>query len=243
MSKKTIRALASVLVIGTAFVVLLVVTMRGNAQYYKHVDEVMPHAAEWYGKGLQLHGFVVDGSICARPDTLDYQFKVKNGDRWSLASYTGVVPDTFKDGAEVVLKGTLGPDGFHVEPNGVMAKCPVEVQAGRPPVERARSRPALANGAHYGSLGSFSCWRRSCWRAARSRRHWRARGGGRPTLIKGGIGLFHVVTALHARRVRGHDPRLGRSATISISTSSTIRIPPSRCSTSSRPTGAGSTGR
>jgi cytochrome c-type biogenesis protein CcmE len=34
------------------------------------------------------------------------------------------VPDTFKDEAEVVLKGTLTPDGFTVEPNGVMAKCP-----------------------------------------------------------------------------------------------------------------------
>jgi len=34
------------------------------------------------------------------------------------------VPDTFKDEAEVVLKGKLGTDGFHVDPNGVMAKCP-----------------------------------------------------------------------------------------------------------------------
>jgi cytochrome c-type biogenesis protein CcmE len=34
------------------------------------------------------------------------------------------VPDTFKDEAEVVLKGTLTPGGFTVEPNGVMAKCP-----------------------------------------------------------------------------------------------------------------------
>ena len=30
----------------------------------------------------------------------------------------------FKDGSEVVVKGTLGPDGFRVEPNGVMAKWP-----------------------------------------------------------------------------------------------------------------------
>ena len=40
------------------------------------------------------------------------------------ASYTGVVPDTFKNGAEVVLKGQLHGQSFAVESNGVMAKCP-----------------------------------------------------------------------------------------------------------------------
>jgi cytochrome c-type biogenesis protein CcmE len=40
------------------------------------------------------------------------------------ASYHGVVPDTFKDDAEVVLTGRLTPTGFNVAPNGVMAKCP-----------------------------------------------------------------------------------------------------------------------
>jgi cytochrome c-type biogenesis protein CcmE len=41
-----------------------------------------------------------------------------------LASYQGIVPDTFKGGSEVVLTGRLGPEGFHVDPKGVMAKCP-----------------------------------------------------------------------------------------------------------------------
>ena len=33
------------------------------------------------------------------------------------------------DDAEVVLKGKLEPDGFHVAPNGVMAKCPSKYEA------------------------------------------------------------------------------------------------------------------
>ena len=41
------------------------------------------------------------------------------------ATYTGLVPDTFKDGAEVVAKGTLTPEnGLNVIPDGIMAKCP-----------------------------------------------------------------------------------------------------------------------
>lgn len=133
MSKKAVRILATVLVLGGAFGTLLVTSLRESTQYYKHVDEVMPQAADWYGKSLQLHGFVEDGSIMKRPNTLDYQFKVKNGDSIVLASYTGVVPDTFKDGAEVVLKGRLHPSGFEVEPNGVMAKCPSKYEPGAGP--------------------------------------------------------------------------------------------------------------
>jgi len=39
------------------------------------------------------------------------------------------VPDTFKGEAEVVLKGRLTPQGFHTDPNGVMAKCPSKYEA------------------------------------------------------------------------------------------------------------------
>ena len=42
-----------------------------------------------------------------------------------------VVPDTFKDEAEVVLKGRLTTTGFHTEPNGVMAKCPSKYEASK----------------------------------------------------------------------------------------------------------------
>jgi cytochrome c-type biogenesis protein CcmE len=128
MSKKMVRVLLAVVVIGGAFATLLATTMRENAQYYKHVDEVMPSASAWYGKSLQLHGFVVAGSIQRRPNTLDYRFMVQNGDSQVQADYTGVVPDTFKDGAEVVLKGRLTPAGYQVEENGVVAKCPSKYQ-------------------------------------------------------------------------------------------------------------------
>ncbi len=124
MTRTMTRALVSAVIIGGALTALLVTTTRENAQYYKHVDEVMPNEQAWYGKGMQLHGFVVDGSIQRRPSSFDHRFQIKSGEHVVLASYTGVLPDTFKDGSEVVLKGQLAPDGFHVEPDGVMAKCP-----------------------------------------------------------------------------------------------------------------------
>jgi cytochrome c-type biogenesis protein CcmE len=124
MSSKPLKIGATFLVLGLAFAGLMYSTLSEGTEFYKHVDEVMADPGAWQGKRLQLHGFVVDKSILRRPDTLDYRFQVQSNGKVLPVRYTGVVPDTFKDGAEVVLKGRLGPDGFSVDRDGVMAKCP-----------------------------------------------------------------------------------------------------------------------
>lgn len=129
MKAKPIKIAATAVILVVAFAGLLYSTLNEGTEYYKHVDEVMTNPTAWEGKRLQLHGFVVDDSILRRPDTLDYLFKVHSNGSVVTARYTGVVPDTFKNGAEVVLKGRLGPEGFKVDPNGVMAKCPSKYQA------------------------------------------------------------------------------------------------------------------
>ena len=128
MKAKPIKIAATAVILVVAFAGLLYSTLNEGTEYYKHVDEVMTNPTAWEGKRLQLHGFVVDDSILRRPDTLDYLFKVHSNGSVVTARYTGVVPDTFKNGAEVVLKGRLGPEGFNVDPNGVMAKCPSKYQ-------------------------------------------------------------------------------------------------------------------
>ena len=125
---------AAVLVL--AFAGLLWSTLQDGTEYFKHVDEVMTNPQAWEGKALQLHGYVVPGSIFVRKDTLEYKFKVQNNPIRDVtqghvveASYTGIVPDTFKGEAEVVLRGKLTTSGFHTEPNGVTAKCPSKYEA------------------------------------------------------------------------------------------------------------------
>jgi len=124
MTHRYIKIGATVLVLALAFSGLLWSTLSEGAEYYKHVDEVMTSPEQWHGKPMQLHGFVVPGSILVNPNTLEYQFKVENNGHVVNASYQGIMPDTFKNEAEVVLKGRLTPGGFHTDPNGVMAKCP-----------------------------------------------------------------------------------------------------------------------
>jgi cytochrome c-type biogenesis protein CcmE len=132
MSKKTIRVGISAAVIAGCLGLLLFQTVSESAQYYKMVDEVMVSPDQWYGKPLNLHGFVVDDSIERRRDSLDIRFRIRNGSHTVLATYTGTVPDTFKDGSEVVLTGQLTPAGFAVEPGGIMAKCPSKYEPGQP---------------------------------------------------------------------------------------------------------------
>ncbi|PYR88684.1 MAG: hypothetical protein DMF84_27370 [Acidobacteria bacterium] len=132
MFSKPFKIGGTLLVLGLAFAGLMYSTLSEGTEFYKHVDEVMADPGAWQGKRLQLHGFVVDKSILRRPDTLDYRFQVQSNGKVVPARYTGVVPDTFKGGAEVVLKGRLGPDGFAVDKDGVMAKCPSKYNAQSP---------------------------------------------------------------------------------------------------------------
>jgi cytochrome c-type biogenesis protein CcmE len=129
MSKKTTKIGMTGLVLLLALGGLFYTTLSEGTEYYKHVDEVMRQPDQWYGKRLQLHGFVEKGSILVKRDTLDYKFTIHSNGATVPATYRGIVPDTFKSDAEVVVKGTLGPNGFSVEPNGVMAKCPSKYEA------------------------------------------------------------------------------------------------------------------
>jgi cytochrome c-type biogenesis protein CcmE len=122
MKHKAAKVGITSLVLAVAFSGLLYTTMGEATEYYKHVDEVMVQPEQWYGKKLQLHGFAKD--VTRKPSSLEYRFQVESNGEMVTATYKGVVPDTFKNDAEVVLKGTLGPEGFTVAPNGVMAKCP-----------------------------------------------------------------------------------------------------------------------
>jgi cytochrome c-type biogenesis protein CcmE len=131
MRNKAAKVGLTSIVLAGALVALLSATLSEGTEYYKHVDEVMTDPGSWYGKRLQLHGFVVDDSILRRRDSLDYQFRIESNGSVVSARYTGVVPDTFKNGSEVVIKGRLGPDGFQVDPDGIMAKCPSKYEASR----------------------------------------------------------------------------------------------------------------
>jgi cytochrome c-type biogenesis protein CcmE len=131
MRGQLVKIIASVFVVGGGLAYLLYSTAGEAFEYYKHVDEVVPAIAKWRGKPMQLHGYVVPGSIKKRFDRehgrLEYKLVETNCGQQIDVRYAGVPPDTFKDGAEVVVKGSLEGDGF--QSTEIMAKCPSKYAA------------------------------------------------------------------------------------------------------------------
>lgn len=134
MSHKAAKIGVTTLVLATVFGVLLYTTLGESMQYYKYVDEVVGSQADWSGKKLQVHGYVVPGSIGKKRDALEYRFDIQRNGKTLRAFYNGIVPDTFKDDSEVVLTGVLTKEGFVA--NDMTAKCPSKYEAAPGPAGR-----------------------------------------------------------------------------------------------------------
>jgi cytochrome c-type biogenesis protein CcmE len=81
-------------------------------------------AAATPGRSYQLTGKVVPGSIRRTPDGVDFRVRDRSGSRSVPVSYTGVVPDPFRDGREVIVKVRKQGGSFVGERDSLVTKCP-----------------------------------------------------------------------------------------------------------------------
>jgi len=66
------------------------------------------------GRAFRIGGLVETGSLTREPNSLTVRFRVTDTAQTIPVSYTGLLPDLFKEGKGVVAQGTLGTDGvFH----------------------------------------------------------------------------------------------------------------------------------
>jgi cytochrome c-type biogenesis protein CcmE len=73
------------------------------------------------GRPFRVGGLVEAGSLKRDPGSLTVRFRVTDTAQTILVTYTGLLPDLFREGKGVVAQGTLGPDGiFHA--SEVLAK-------------------------------------------------------------------------------------------------------------------------
>lgn len=111
----------------SVLVIYLIISAVRDGQafeYFKDVDQIVAQKDNWTGKALRIHGNVVKGTIKRKKAGLDYQFAIHSRGKWLRVHYTGVVPDTFKDCAEVVVKGYIDPQTNTIESKSITAKCP-----------------------------------------------------------------------------------------------------------------------
>jgi cytochrome c-type biogenesis protein CcmE len=134
MSRQNRKIISGLVTLGLLVggVAYLFASSAGEAfEYYKHVDEILAQPGQWEHKRVQMHGFVVPGSISRKLDKehqqVEYKFRAVNCGKEMEVRYAGTVPDTFKDRAEVVLKGTIADGTFQAR--DISAKCPSKYQA------------------------------------------------------------------------------------------------------------------
>jgi len=76
------------------------------------------------GRSYQLTGTVVGGSVHRDGDTLDFSVEDRAGGTAVPVSYTGTVPDPFREGREVIVT-VQKQDGAYVgERDSLITKCP-----------------------------------------------------------------------------------------------------------------------
>lgn len=118
---------------------LLLRSSMSEAEYFKHVDQVLSDGSRFENKTLKVHGFVEAGSIVEeiRDQTTHRTFVLEHAGQRIRVNHSGPKPDTFRDLSEVVARGTLvKKDGeYMLEAVELMAKCPSKYE------ENQRSRP------------------------------------------------------------------------------------------------------
>jgi cytochrome c-type biogenesis protein CcmE len=122
-----IGLISSIAIVVLALGFLIYTGLSDNMVYYYHVDEYLAKASLLNGEKVKVNGKVALGTI--EKDQMDYRFIIHGSERNRLnVFYHGVVPDTFKDGSDVVVEGTYDPNQRIFHASTLMAKCPTKYE-------------------------------------------------------------------------------------------------------------------
>jgi cytochrome c-type biogenesis protein CcmE len=123
-AKKQRRLLFAVALVlaGAVTAAGVVAALRNNVMYfYGPSDLAKAHVPA--GVSVRIGGLVKQGTVKHGPGA-EVRFQVTDGRSAIPVTYTGVLPDLFREGQGVVVLGQLNGDGtFIAEPNtGILAK-------------------------------------------------------------------------------------------------------------------------
>ena len=111
---RLVVALTAAVLLATA----LIYTSFSASTEASQPSEIVP------GRSYELTGKVVNGSIEHRGDDLRFRIRDRDGTHSVPVAYTGVVPDPFRDGREVIVSGELQNGTFVAERDSLVTKCP-----------------------------------------------------------------------------------------------------------------------
>lgn len=107
-------ALAATVLLATA----LIYTSFSASTEASKPSEIQP------GQSYELTGKVVRDSIAREGEALRFRIRDRDGTHSVPVAYTGVVPDPFREGREVIVSGELERGTFVAERDSLVTKCP-----------------------------------------------------------------------------------------------------------------------
>jgi cytochrome c-type biogenesis protein CcmE len=116
-TKYLIGGLIVALVVGY----LIFSAAQGSAAYYLTIEEIQQQGSSV--RNVRVAGNVVGESIVWEPRDLRLAFDMVDESGRLSVVYSGSRPDMFRDKAEVVVEGKLGPEGVF-EARTMLLKCP-----------------------------------------------------------------------------------------------------------------------
>lgn len=128
------------ILVGGSFVIALVgylmVTGMGDSMLYFHTpSELLTKVSadpSYHSVGVKVGGRVAPGSVQYDERTLELRFDVldiENGTTSFPVAYQGPLPETFQEGADVVVEGLYNADGVFAATT-VLTKCGSRYEAG-----------------------------------------------------------------------------------------------------------------
>ena len=112
MKPRTRRALAIVAGLATLGVAsaLVLNAFQSNLVFFFSPSQIVAKEAP-IERNFRIGGLVEEGSLKRDGQSLTVHFVVTDMAQRIPVSYTGILPDLFKEGKGVVAQGKLGPDG------------------------------------------------------------------------------------------------------------------------------------
>ncbi|MBF6591874.1 MAG: cytochrome c maturation protein CcmE [Ktedonobacterales bacterium] len=121
--------IAGVAVTG-AILYLVIANTSAAAEYYMTVGELR-HCTTCTRQAVRVAGIVAPGSVVRGAGGQVIHFTITDSGQSLPVVYSGIVPDIFRPGIQVVVEGQLTTGGVFSARN-LLAKCPSKFQAATP---------------------------------------------------------------------------------------------------------------
>jgi cytochrome c-type biogenesis protein CcmE len=124
---RTLRLTFAIVAAVTLAAALLYTSFAGSAE----AREPSQMAGAEVGRDYRLTGIVVKGTLQRSKETISFRVRDRKGDASVPVTYSGQVPDAFREGREVIVTVQKRGEAYQGQPDSLITKCPSKFDDGK----------------------------------------------------------------------------------------------------------------